>query len=76
MGLTVSDSLDLTDSDMISESSLTLEQMELFKEHKCPYCKTSMLTFRSKFMKGCVDCYRTYTWPLNENQQPLVKYQR
>lgn len=63
-------------TEIIKESSLTEEQMDLFRDNKCPFCRTSMLTFRTQFMKGCVDCYRIYTWPLNEDQQPLIKYQR
>lgn len=61
---------------MTEPLNLTPEQLKLFNDHKCPYCKTTMLTFRSQFMKGCVDCYRTFNWPLKEDQQPLIKYQR
>jgi hypothetical protein len=61
---------------MTEPLQLSPEQLKLFNEHKCPYCKTGMLTFRSQFIKGCVECYRTYNWPLNEDQQPLIKYQR
>lgn len=60
----------------MTSSNMTTEQIELFKNDKCPYCKVSLLLFRSQFMKGCVDCYRTYNWPLDENQAPLIKYQR
>ncbi len=42
----------------------------------CPYCKKSMLLFRSFFKKVCVDCGRSFEWNLKVNQVPLIQHQR
>jgi protein-arginine kinase activator protein McsA len=55
---------------------MTPEQIELFKQHKCPLCGAPMLLFRTIFMKGCPDCYTRFEWPLKEDQPPLIKHQR
>lgn len=42
----------------------------------CPICGESMLRFPSLNKLSCVKCFKDFPWPLDKDQQPLIKYQR
>jgi hypothetical protein len=60
----------------MSNNEFTTVQLIAFKEHRCPICNYSLIRLSSMNKKICTYCNKEFPWELDENQLPLVKYQR
>ena len=43
---------------------------------KCPHCGGPLILFPGSNQKACADCYRTYSWELEEGQKSLFSSSR
>ena len=57
-------------------TDLSEAQLTRFKDHHCPFCGLGLMRLSSMNKKVCIKCDVEFSWPVKDDELPLISHQR